>query len=118
MYKAVQEGVLFNLYQCYEVLSTVNGEPEHIRFSGGILNSPAWTQMCADIFQRPLEVDTNEHASLMGGAVLAMENLGIIPDVKTYSPEPERIIMPDPSKAEHYREKYDRYCYYYNESKY
>lgn len=28
LYKAVQEGILFNLYQCYETLTAVNGIPD------------------------------------------------------------------------------------------
>lgn len=89
LYLAVQEGILFNLYHCYRILSEVNGCPTHIRFSGGILHSEQWTQMCADIFQRELEVNRNEHGSLLGGAVLAMELLGVIDDACTYQPRGE-----------------------------
>lgn len=113
LYLAVQEGVLFNLYHCYQILAEVNGTPKHIRFSGGILHSEAWAQMCADIFQQELEVNENEHGSLLGGAVLAMELLGVIDDACAYEPEVSRIIKPDPAKAGLYREKYERYlaCY-------
>lgn len=113
LYLAVQEGILFNLYHCYRILSEVNGCPTHIRFSGGILHSEQWTQMCADIFQRELEVNRNEHGSLLGGAVLAMELLGVIDDACTYQPEVSRIIRPDPAKAEFYQRKFQRYleCY-------
>ena len=113
LYLAVQEGVLFNLYHCYQILSQVNGTPRHIRFSGGILNSEAWSQMCADIFQQELEVNQNEHGSLLGGAVLAMELLGVIDDACTFPAEVSRIIRPNPEKAEFYQKKYQRYlaCY-------
>ena len=115
MYLAVQEGVLFNLYHCYQVLTSINGEPEHIRFSGGILHSELWTQICADIFQKELEVDQNEQASLMGGVVLAKEYLGLIDDVRNYMPSPSRIIYPNPDKAELYRKKFQLYLRYYYE---
>ncbi len=113
LYLAVQEGVLFNLYHCYQILSEVNGRPRRIRFSGGILHSERWTQMCADIFQQELEVNQNEHGSLLGGAVLAMELLGVIDDACRYEPQESRVIVPDPSKAGLYREKFERYlaCY-------
>ena len=69
--------------------------------------------MCADIFQQELEVNENEHGSLLGGAVLAMELLGVIDDACAYKPEVSRVIHPDPSKAELYRKKFERYlaCY-------
>ena len=52
MYRGVQQGILFNLYQCYQILVDVAGVPEQIKLSGGILNSAVWTRMCADIFGR------------------------------------------------------------------
>ncbi len=113
MYLSVQEGVLFNLYHCYKMLTEVNEEPRRIKFSGGILKSEAWTQMCADIFQKELEVDTNEHASLLGGAVIAMELLGVIPDAKDYDPPVSKVIKPNPAKKDFYRKKFETYleCY-------
>ena len=114
MYLSVQEGVLFNLYHCFEMLTAINGIPKHIRFSGGILNSERWAQMCADIFRQNLEVNENEHSSLLGGAVLAMELLGVIEDCEHYVPQVTRIIRPDFQKAEFYAVKYRKYLECYN----
>lgn len=114
LYRAVQEGVLYNLYHCYKTLSELNGVPKRIKFSGGILHSKEWTQMCADIFQTELEVDDNEHGSLLGGAVLAMELLGVIRDVKDYDPAPAKIIYPNPEMADFYAKKFARYMDCYN----
>jgi gluconokinase len=113
LYRAVQEGVLFNLYHCYTSLTELNGVPRRIKFSGGILHSPEWTQMCADIFQADLEVDNVEHGSMMGAAVLAMEHLGVLKDVRDFVSPPVRIIHPNREKAGIYHEKYNRYlkCY-------
>ncbi len=114
LYRAVQEGVLFNLYQCYKMLSGLHGVPKKIKFSGGILHSEEWTQMCADIFQAELEVDGNEHGSLLGGAILAMELAGILEDVRDFRPKPVRVVLPDREKACFYEQKYERYldCYH------
>ena len=113
LYKAVQEGILFNLYQCYETLTAVNGIPEHIKLSGGILNSPCWAQMCADIFEKDMEVDKQSQSSLMGGVVLAMELAGEIASVEDFCVEPVSVVRPEPSHVEVYRKRYQNYleCY-------
>lgn len=113
LYRAVQEGVLFNLLQCYQILKQTNGAPKEIRLSGGILKSEIWTQMCADIFDMPMKIDSVEQGSLMGGAVLAMEHLGLIDDIRNYCPHEESVILPDSSKAEYYRNKFLEYLEYY-----
>ena len=95
------------------MLTKVNEPPKRIKFSGGILHSPAWAQMCADIFQKDLEVDDNEQGSLLGGAVLAMELAGVIGDVRDFDPAPAKIIHPNPEMADFYEKKFERYlkCY-------
>ncbi|MFU0832177.1 MAG: Gluconokinase [Oscillospiraceae bacterium] len=117
LYHSVLEGVLFNLYHCYRILADVNGEPKEIKVSGGILRSPLWTQMCADIFNRTLTIDNVDQGSLLGGAVLAMELLGEIQDARNYRPSVVDIIKPNPNQAELYRKKFQRYLEYYDVAK-
>ena len=117
MYCAVQEGVLFNLYQCYKVLVDVNGPPKKIKLSGGILQSESWKQMCADIFQVEMEIDDMPHASLLGGAVLAMEILGVIQDASEYQESETQVIRPNAKNKEIYEQKFACYMKYYNETK-
>jgi len=114
LYRALLEGVLFNLYQCYEVLRKTNGTPSKIKLSGGILNSPIWLQMCADIFGVEMEADKVAHASLLGAVALARENLGLIPDLSRVSSSGGRLITPNPDMTAAYEEKYARYldCYH------
>lgn len=116
LYRAVQEGVLFNLYHCYRILSEVNGQPKEIKISGGILNSPEWRQMCADIFNRTMTINNVIQGSLLGGAVLAMELLGNIQDARDYHSRAVDTIEPNPEKIELYQKKFERYldCYYYS----
>lgn len=112
MYRAVQEGILFNIYHCYQMLTEINEEPTKIKLSGGILNSESWIQMCADIFNREMEVDEVQQGSLMGAVVLAMDLLGLIKAEEFYV-EPSKIVKPDPAKVEIYREKFQQYLKYY-----
>ncbi len=80
LYRAVLEGILFNLYQNYEILVDVAGAaPERIGISGGITQSPFWTQMAADVFNLPVEENTGKHASLLGAAYVAAKAVGMIP---------------------------------------
>lgn len=114
MYLSVQEGVLMNLYQCYRILTGLNGKPEHIRLSGGILNSRGWMQMCADIFNHKMEISCSEHGSLWGGAVVGMEALGILADVRDYAPSMRGVVEPDERKADFYQKRFQRYEELYN----
>lgn len=109
MYRAVQEGVLFNLYQCYEILARSAGSPSEIMISGGILKSSKWLQMAADIFGCPLKVSKEQQQSLLGASVLAAWVQGAIDDIRDYKPETVRQITPDRSMSGVYRERFARY---------
>ena len=85
MYRALQMGILFNIYQCYEVLTQNVGVPQEIYVSGGILNSRRWTQMAADIFGTRMLCVKNLNASCAGAAVLAMHAAGVMDDVRAYT---------------------------------
>lgn len=114
MYRAVQEGILFNLYHCYQILRELNGEPTRVMLSGGILQSRVWRQMCADIFQKEMEIEDIPHGSLLGGAVLAMELSGVISDVSEYESRRTETIEPIFENRSVYQEKFERYLEYYN----
>lgn len=113
LYRGVQEGVLFNLYHCYTTLIKLNGTPKRVKLSGGILNSPQWTQMCADIFNIPMEIDEVEHGSLIGGAALAMEILGLIGDVAEYKADSVKVINPNIEMNNKYMKRFKRYLELY-----
>lgn len=116
MYLGVLEGVLFNLYQCYGSIIELNGEPETVMLSGGILNSPFWTQMCADIFGRPLISCDVEQSSLLGGAMICSEQAGILSSLEDYRPSTGTLISPDPGAATLYESKFKRYVDTYRQS--
>jgi len=116
LHHSVLEGVLFNLYQCYALLAEQNGAPHAIRLSGGVRHSDYWTQMCADIFRRPIELDPATQASLMGAVVVAMEKLGVINSLLDMEFPAGEMIYPNPGKTEMYLERYARYLYWYARS--
>jgi len=114
MYRAIQEGVLFNLYHCYSILTETAGHPDEIKVSGGILSSDKWLQMCADIFGCTLKVDRMQQGSIFGACVLAAGVLGEIGDITEYSPATVREVVPDHDKAALYQEKYQKYLQAYS----
>lgn len=113
MYRAAQEGVLFNLYHCYRILADINGAPSELMLSGGIIKSKVWTQMAADIFGVKLSVNDVSQGSLLGAVVMGMERLGIIKDVRDYVPDIVKTVLPNPEKKEMYEKKFQLYleCY-------
>lgn len=116
MYRAVQAGILFNLYQCYEVLAREEGVPVEIYASGGLLNSKRWTQMMADIFGTPIRCVQNLNASTMGAIVLALHAAGAMEDIRAYTGDIEGAveIYPDSKRAAFYKDWYQRYLEHYN----
>ncbi len=105
-YRALQMGILFSLYQCYEILCREWGEPGEIILSGGIANSAVWTQMAADIFGRDLLAADCANASSMGAAVLAMHGAGCLEDINSFKGDYE-LAVPVKCREEN-REYYDR----------
>lgn len=113
LYFSVLEGVLFNLYQCYQILCSVWGEPKHIHLSGGITNSKKWKQMCCDIFGREMMCARVPHTSMVGGAVLAMEATGHIARIEDYSVETTETLYPDHQMHQMFQERFQRYTSLY-----
>jgi gluconokinase len=114
IYHSVLEGTLYNLYQSYLELVRLNGIPDKIKLSGGILNSKYWTQMCADIFNMEMEIDENQQSSLFGGAVLGLSLLDEKFKLDEFEVKPIRMVVPDPVKNKIYQERYQNYLKYYN----
>lgn len=113
LYLAVLEGILFNLYQCYQSLVQVNPEPDLIMLSGGIVKSEMWTQMCADIFMKEMTLSNAEQGSLMGGVVLGLEAAGVLRDVREYRPMILRTVAPVEAQHEKYMKLFQRYLHVY-----
>ena len=113
MYYSVLEGILFNLYQCYEILCKTAMEPRQIKLSGGIINSAHWKQMCTDIFNREMSFEEIPHASLIGAVVLALEFTGHLDDIKNYRVKSGQTIKPNDKGVTLFSERYQNYLSYY-----
>jgi gluconokinase len=70
--------------------------------TGGLLRSPAWMQMLADVLGLPLETTDVPEASSRGAALMAWEALGRIRSALDCPPERGHTFQPDPQRhAQH-----------------
>ena len=119
LYLAVQRGVLFGMYQCYESLVAGMGAPERISLSGGILHSEGWTQMAADLFGRELEISRNANASLTGAVLLGMHAAGLVEDVAGYefpTARGRKRVAPRAERTAALHRQYESYLEWYRRS--
>lgn len=114
LYYAVLEGILLNIYQCYEILTQVGGVPHDIRISGGIENSKFWLQMAADIFQREIQTFDLEHSSTMGAIAMALKVLGSMNSLQEFKLKPRETIVPNRDKAKFYEHRFQKYLEWYH----
>ncbi len=99
--RALLEAVALRLAEVYDRLQPL-AAPDHVVVgSGGALGrSPAWAQIVTDALGVPLALGSDAEASARGAALLALEALGL-PMPST--PDPARILRPDPERHARYR---------------
>lgn len=114
MYYALLEGVLFNLYHCYTLLTKLMVPPEKILVSGGIVRSRFWTQMVADIFQKEMNISNIEHVSLLGVVALMLKSLNIVQNLGHNKLDCGDVIYPDKGIMDIYMKRFERYRALYN----
>ena len=114
LFRAISDGVLFNVYQCYRILAELDGDPERIILSGGILNSPRWVRMAADIFRKPMLLSDNPNASMLGGAALALHAAGVLDNIDCFGEEELEAVNPGVPPYDEDRERFNRYLELYS----
>jgi L-xylulokinase len=107
--RAVYEGIAFSHLDHIRRLERFQELPGEAVFTGGVANSPQWTQMFSDAMQRPLQVVEVKEAGTLGTSMAAAamigEYSGIAEAAKEMSPGYEEFT-PDPSKAALYADRY------------
>ena len=63
-------------YRLYAVLAAIGGVESVVATGGGLLSSPDWVQVLADVLGRPVEVSAVAEGSARGAAVAALERAG------------------------------------------
>ncbi|MFW5985947.1 MAG: xylulokinase [Halanaerobiales bacterium] len=112
--RAVQEGVIYNLRQIYDLILSIDPDLKvsEIRTSGGGALSPGWRQIQADIFQLPVKtMSGSSEGGAYGAALLAGVGTGIRDSVEEAVSllKVETETLPDPDNAEIYDNLYGVY---------
>lgn len=109
LYYAVLEGVVFNLFHCYTILTELMPEPNRILVSGGIIRSESWLRMAANIFGKELEVSDVEHVSLLGAVGIARRALEKDYELDRRPIGRGKVVGPDEKRARLFAERFGRY---------
>ena len=93
MYRAVLEGVAFQLRMMYDVFLSQDHEIKDIRLIGGGAESRFWRQIIADVFQREMQIpEAVRAAGCLGAAMAGGIAVGMF---KNFSEAKEMVRMRD-----------------------
>jgi len=118
--RAILEAIAFMLRSGLEALMGLGVEVREVRLLGGGARSRLWTQIKADVCQRPVVVPATSEAAVMGAAMLAGVGAGIFPGVPAAVERMVKLqarIEPNPALAETYDAAYARYQALYRQVK-
>ena len=101
---AVCESVAYAARHCIEAA----GLTGRVSVCGGGSNSQTWSQMVADVLQRPLHVARRPEVGARGAAIAAMDVAGIAYDALAWTAS-EQVIEPRRETAQHYKAGFARY---------
>ena len=107
--RAALESVALRFRLLYLILRERLGEPAQVVASGGaLLRSPAWTQMMADALGGPVVTCTESEASGRGAALLVLERIGAIGDIRELPAATGRVFEPVAGRRAAYDGMLDR----------
>lgn len=81
LYRAVLEGVGFELRKNIEVFKELGIEPKELKLTGGGSRSDLWNQIYSDVLGITCVRNVIEEATSLGAAILAASGAGIFPDI-------------------------------------
>ena len=109
--RALMEGVAFSLRDCYRTLEEMRLPAKRIFLIGGGARSRLWSEVVANVFNRPAAVPLPGDASF-GAALLAGVGAGVFSDEREAVAKCLRIgrtVEPDPGAAAEYEELFNHY---------
>jgi xylulokinase len=112
MVRAVLEGCAFAMRDVVDRLDRMGVAARSLLLIGGGAHSRLWSQMRADLVQRPVELPHCIDSAPVGAALLAAVAGGVARDLHEAVgalPGPQARIEPDPRQAAAYDDAYGRY---------
>ncbi|WP_096437336.1 gluconokinase [Alteribacter populi] len=116
MVRAGLEGVLFSILSVSNSMERLTGKTNKLYASGGFARSDTWVQMLADIFGHSIHLPVSHQSSAWGAAWVSLYAVNEVPDlisIKNKIPM-KRIVEPDPSNHQQYKEIYPIFSSLYN----
>lgn len=113
-YQGVLQGVVANLYQCYEELLKSEHIPRTIKLSGGVLHSAFWKHLCCNYFGVSMHEDIQKQTSLYGALILAARSAS--EELPTHTFTVPNVLNPEPEMRDYYTKHYKRYRYWYEKT--
>lgn len=108
IYRGAMEATALSLGRIAEQLRRVTGPAKRIAVGGGMAKGlPGWPQILADVLRTEVVHVTHKRSTLRGTALLALEDLA--PEVQRSTAETGNTYRPDPSRADYYAERKDRF---------
>jgi len=107
--RAGLEAVAYRIALVFDLLrKALPADPQVVASGGALLSSPTWLQIMADVLSRPVFVSGVLEASGRGGALLALEALGVLPDLKAAPDFISAVLRPDTGRHGRYRQAMER----------
>ncbi len=107
--RAGLEAVAYRIAIVFELLRQIlPSEPQVVASGGALLHSPSWLQIMADTLGRPVAVSEVKEASGRGAALLALETLGLLKNLREAPDFIGPVFDPDPKRHGRYLKAIER----------
>lgn len=110
MARAVMEGVCFELRRTLEIAERAGAPVTSVFTTGGGARSNLWSQIKADIYERPVRKIEASEGGVVGSAILAGVGAGVFADAEAGVARwvrTDRVFEPDPTRFARYRAMYE-----------
>jgi gluconokinase len=111
---AAMESVAYRFAEIFDQLNKVAKITEIVASGGALRESPAWTQILADVLGRKITLAEAREASMRGAVLLALESLGNIERIEGNLETNGRTFAPNPKAHLIYKEARERHRRFYD----
>jgi xylulokinase len=110
--QAFMESIAYDTVNSLSLMMDEGIEVKRTRITGGGARSAWWTQLKADVTNKPIEVVAHDEPGTLGAALLAGLAVGIYDDLEAVSREysgTASVYTPDPERAALHQERMETY---------